>query len=73
MNKSASNSGFNIFCVIGFVVIFISLYFKLGVIVNLVGIIISGFGLYQTSKTSERGGMFAILGIVLGIALLLFD
>lgn len=72
MNKTRSNQGFNILCVIGFAVVIISLYLRIGGIVSIVGIVTSGLGLYQTSKTNERGGMFAILGIVFGIILLLF-
>lgn len=71
-NTNQSSSQYNLMCIIGFALSCISLLINPYGIFAITGIVLSIIGLVNARKRNENGRVFAILGIVIGAAALIY-
>ncbi len=62
-----SKQDYNMFCVMGFAISLVTFYFEHNGIVSLIGAIVSLIGILQYRKKHERGLVFAVVGLAVGI------
>ena len=67
-----TGSQYDLMCVIGFALACISLLFNPYGIFAVAGIVLSIIGLVNAKKKNEKGRIFAVLGIVIGAAALIY-
>lgn len=61
-----SNDSYNAFAMTGFVLSIISFFLNFWGIVGILAVVFSILGLCQISKTSQKGKVLSILGIIFG-------
>lgn len=67
-----NDHGYNSVCIIGFVISCVSLFFNLFGLLAIAGIIVSIAGLKSCKNREEKGKVFAVIGIILGMVSLIY-